>query len=379
MSTRSLSCFKGVFRRLCAILMIGFIPGIAVAEYGLNFQRPVTEIATEILGLHNAIMIVVTIIMVIVFGAMFYSIVVHRKSRGYKAATFSHSTTVEIIWTVIPFLILVGMAIPSTATLLRMDDSSGSEMTVKITGYQWKWKYDYLDQDVSFFSSMSTPRDQIENKAEKGENYLLEVDNPVVLPVGKKIRFLVTSNDVIHAWWIPQFGVKRDAIPGYINEMWTKIDEPGTYRGQCAELCGKDHGFMPIVVKAVSEGEFNKWASIQKDKMLAAEAGSRKNWTKAQLIKRGEKIYAGSCAACHGPTGAGVPGVFPPITGSAASSGPAAAHIDIVLNGKAGTAMQAFKSQLNDADLAAVVTFERNGLGNKTGDVVQPSQVKALR
>jgi cytochrome c oxidase subunit II len=379
MSINSLHGLKSVLQRSGLAFIAVLTPGIAAAEYGLNFQRPVTEVARDLLELHNLITLIVVIIIAIVFVVMFYSILMHRKSRGYKAATFSHSTTLEVIWTVIPFIILVGMAIPSTAVLLKMDDSSGSEMTVKITGYQWKWKYDYLDQDVSFFSSLSTPREQIENKAEKGENYLLEVDNPMVLPVGKKIRLLVTANNVIHAWWVPQFGVKKDAIPGYINEVWTKIDEPGIYRGQCAELCGKDHGYMPIVVKAVSEDEFNKWASVQKDKMLAAQAGARKTWSMAQLIKRGEKVYGQSCAACHGPTGAGVPGVFPAITGSKIATGPVAGHLDISMNGKTGTAMQAFKGQLNDVDMAAVVTFQRNSLGNKTGDVVQPSQIKALR
>ena len=379
MSINSLHSLKSVFQRLGLALVVALAPGIAAAEYELNFQRPVTEIARDLLELHNLIVLIITIIILIVFVAMFYSILMHRKSRGYQAATFSHSTTFEVIWTVIPFIILVGMAIPSTATLLKMDDSSGSEMTVKITGYQWKWQYDYLDQDVSFFSSLSTPREQIENKADKGENYLLEVDNPMVLPVGKKIRLLFTANDVIHAWWVPQFGVKKDAIPGYINEAWTRIDEPGIYRGQCAELCGKDHGFMPIVVKAVSEDEFNKWASVQKDKMLAAQAGARKTWSMSQLMKRGEKVYGQSCAACHGPTGAGIPGVFPAIAGSKIAIGPVAGHLDISMNGKTGTAMQAFKGQLSDVDLAAVVTFQRNGFGNKTGDVVQPSQVKALR
>ncbi|MDH5648520.1 MAG: cytochrome c oxidase subunit II [Gammaproteobacteria bacterium] len=379
MSISSLHSLKGVFQRLGLILAATFVPGIAAAEYALNFQRPVTEIAGDLLELHNLITLIVTVIMIIVFCVMFYSILMHRKSRGHQAATFHDNSTLEVIWTVVPFLILVAMAIPSTATLLKMDDTSGSEMTVKITGYQWKWKYDYLDQDVSFFSSLSTPQDQINNKADKGENYLLEVDNPIVLPVGKKIRFLVTANDVIHAWWVPQLGVKKDAIPGYVNEIWTKIDEPGTYRGQCAELCGKDHGFMPIVVQAVSEDEFNKWASVQKDKMVAAQAGAGKTWTKSDLVARGEKVYGQSCAACHGPSGAGVPGVFPAMTGSKIATGPVADHLNIVMNGKAGTAMTAYKGQLNDVDLAAVITFERNGLGNNTGDVVQPSQVKALR
>jgi len=355
------------------------LPGMAMAEYALNFQRPVTEIARDVLKLHNMITLIVVVIFITVFTVMFYSIFAHRKSKGHKAANFHESTTVEVIWTIIPFIILISMAIPSTATLLRMDDTSGSEMTVKIVGYQWKWQYEYLDNDIKFFSTLATPREQIENKAKKGEHYLLEVDNPIVLPVGKKIRFVLTSNDVIHAWWVPQLAVKKDAVPGYIREMWTKIDEPGTYRGQCAELCGKDHGFMPIVVEAVSQEDFNKWVSVQKDKAVSAAASSNKTWSKAELIKQGEKIYQKTCAACHGATGAGVPGAFPAMAGSKIANGPVKNHLNIVMNGKTGTAMQAFKGQLSDADLAAVITFERNSFGNKTGDIIQPSQVKALR
>jgi cytochrome c oxidase subunit 2 len=325
------------------------------------------------------IMMVCVGIGIVVFGAMFWAIVMHRKSRGYKAAKFHESTTVEIIWTAIPFLILVGMAIPSTATLLKMEDTrSEADLVIKVTGYQWKWKYEYLEQDVSFFSSLSTPRDQIENKAGKGQDYLLEVDNPIVVPVGKKVRFLITANDVIHAWWVPQLGVKKDAIPGFINETWTRVDEPGTYRGQCAELCGKDHGFMPIVVKAVDDAEFTKWVSTRKAEMVASAADSGKTWGKDELMKRGEKVYQ-TCAACHGPQGLGVPGAFPALKGGKIATGPVDAHIDMVMKGKPGTAMQAFAAQLSDADIAAVVTYERNAFGNNTGDVVQPSQVKAKR
>jgi cytochrome c oxidase subunit 2 len=368
----------GVVSRLILGSSLWFTVPAAFAEYGLNFQPPVTSIGHKLLDLHNMIMIICAVIFVIVFGFMFYSIFAHRKSRGHKAAQFHENTTLEVVWTVIPFVILVGMALPSTATLLEMDDTSKSDLTVKITGYQWKWKYDYPDQDIGFFSSLSTPRDQIENKADKGEHYLLEVDNPIVLPVGKKIRLLVTANDVLHAWWVPQLGVKKDAIPGFINEMWTNIDEPGLYRGQCAELCGKDHGYMPIVVQAVSAEDFTRWVSMQKDKAAAESAGGTKTWSKDELMERGKKVYASTCVACHGVNGEGV-GPFPKMAGSAIANGPLDAHLNIVMNGKAGTAMQAFAAQLNDTDLAAVVTFERNGFGNKAGDMVQPSQVKALR
>jgi cytochrome c oxidase subunit II len=370
---------RAVRASLISGIALSLVSGLAAADYGLNFQKPATEIAQDVYGLHMLIMMVCVGIGIVVFGAMFWAIVMHRKSRGYKAAKFHESTTVEIIWTAIPFLILVGMAIPSTATLLKMEDTrSEADLVIKVTGYQWKWKYEYLEQDVSFFSSLSTPRDQIENKAGKGQDYLLEVDNPIVVPVGKKVRFLITANDVIHAWWVPQLGVKKDAIPGFINETWTRVDEPGTYRGQCAELCGKDHGFMPIVVKAVDDTEFTKWVSTRKAEMVASAADSGKTWGKDELMKRGEKVYQ-TCAACHGPQGLGVPGAFPALKGGKIATGPVDAHIDMVMKGKPGTAMQAFAAQLGDADIAAVVTYERNAFGNNTGDVVQPSQIKAKR
>ena len=383
MSTKLIRRIPGIVSRLILGLGLWLAAPAVFAEYALNFQKPVTPVAHKILELHNMILLICVIIFVIVFGVMFYSIFAHRKSRGYKPATFHDNATLEVVWTVIPFLILVSMAIPSTATLLEMSDTSKSDLTVKITGYQWKWKYDYPDQDVGFFSTLATPRDQIENKADKGEHYLLEVDNPIVVPVGKKVRFLVTANDVIHSWWVPQLGVKKDAIPGFINEFWVRADEVGTFRGQCAELCGKDHGFMPIVVNAVSPEDFTKWIAMQKDKAAAESAGSAKTWGKDELIEKGKKSYAATCAACHGPEGKGIPGVFPALEGSKVATGPVDEHIKTVLHGRAtgkfSAQMPAFAAQLNDTEAAAIVTFERNALGNKTGDVVQPSQVKALR
>ena len=371
--------------RLISAIFASLFSTLAVADYGLNFQKPVTAIGQQQYDLHTLILWICVVIGIVVFGAMFYSIVMHRKSRGHKAASFHESTTVEIIWTTIPFLILVSMAIPSTATLLKMEDTkSGADLVIKVTGYQWKWKYDYPEQEIGFFSVLATPREQIDQhktkvaRADMDKNYLLEVDQPIVIPVGKKVRFLITANDVLHAWWVPQLGVKKDAIPGFINETWTKIDQPGIYRGQCAELCGKDHGFMPIVVNAVSEDDFNKWVSSKKAEMVASAADTTKQWTKDELMKRGEKVYA-SCAACHGATGAGVPGVFPALKGSKIATGPLDGHIGIVMKGKPGTAMQAYAGQLGDADIAAVITYERNAFGNSTGDVVQPSQIKAKR
>ncbi len=361
------------------IAVPALIGQVAHAEYAYTFPKPVTSIAENISTLHSTILIICCVIFVVVFGFMFYAIIVHRKSRGHKAAKFHDNAVLEVLWTIIPFAILVAMAIPSTATLLKMDDTSHADLTVKITGYQWKWKYEFPDQDLSYFSSLATPRAQIENKETKGEHYLLEVDNPLVLPVGKKVRFVLTGNDVIHAWWVPQLGVKKDAIPGFVNESWTRIDVPGTYRGQCAELCGKDHGFMPIVVEAKSPEDFDNWVVAQKDKAKAeAAAASSRNFTKDELMERGKKVYGSVCAACHGPNGEGV-ATFPKMAGSKTATGPAAAHIKTVLNGRPGTAMQAFGQQMNDLDLAAVITFERNTFGNHTGDIVQPSQVKAAR
>jgi len=401
--------------------------GLAQAEYRLNFQDPVTQTARDIYGLHMLIFWICVAIFIAVFGVMFYSIFKHRKSKNYQASQFSHSTKVEIVWTVIPFLILVVMAIPATQVLIKMEDTTKSELTIKITGYQWKWGYEYLGTDVEFFSTLATPREQIDqfdtaNAQPPGENYLLEVDNYLVVPSGRKVRALITANDVIHAWWIPAFGTKKDAIPGYINELWFNVDEgkEGLYRGQCAELCGKDHAFMPIVVKVVTGAEFDSWlASGGKgfDEAPVADAESTdaepsmegttetvieaivpaavaatsgaaateepaefvaKTWTKDELMTLGSEVSV-RCVACHGAEGKGLPGAFPAIAGSAVATGPIDAHIDIVMFGKAGTAMAAFGNQLNDEELAAIVTYQRNFFGNNTGDVVLPADIKAKR
>jgi len=354
----------------------------AAAEFGLNMRRGVTDISNEIYGLHMMVLYLCIIIASVVFGAMFYSMFKHRKSKGHKAATFHESTLVEILWTIIPFAVLIAMVIPATKTLVAMEDNSASDLTIKVTGYQWKWKYEYMDGDakgVSFFSSLSTPRDQIENKAEKGENYLLEADNPLVIPTNKKVRFLITSNDVIHAWWVPDFAVKQDAVPGFVNEAWTIVNEPGMYRGQCAELCGKDHGFMPVNVVAKDEVAYLDWAAEQKSAAEALANAADKEWTKEELIAKGEQVYAKNCVSCHQANGQGLPGVFPAIAGSPVAIGPLEGHMDIVMNGKAGTAMQAFAGQFDDLDIAAVISYERNAFGNNTGDFVQPKQIKANR
>lgn len=351
----------------------------AAGKWPYDIPAPATEIGRQIYNLHVLVMYVVYGIFVLVFGAMIYTLIKHRKSRGHEAHQFHEKTSVEILWTIIPFFILIGMAYPATKTVLEMKDTSDPDMTVKITGYQWKWEYDYMQDGVRYFSTLSTPIDQIQNRAPKGEHYLLEVDNPMVIPTGKKVRLLITANDVIHAWWVPEFGVKQDAIPGFIKDAWVKVDKPGVYRGQCAELCGKDHAYMPIVVEALEPAAYEAWVAAQKTKFAAAAEDSNKTFTLEELKARGEKVYAANCAACHGATGGGVPGVFPPMTGSKLVTGSKAAHIDIVFHGKPGTAMAAFGKQLSDADLAAVVTFERNALGNSVGDIVQPSEIKALR
>ena len=349
------------------------------AEYAINLQTPETPIAREIMDLHTLILWVCVGIFVVVFGVMFYSIIKHRKAAGHQAAHFHENTTVEIIWTIIPFFILIGMAYPATKTILSMKDASNPDMTVKITGYQWKWEYDYLQDGIKFVSTLSTPQDQIQNRAAKEKNYLLEVDNPMVVPTGKKIRVLITANDVIHAWWVPAFGVKQDAIPGFIRDSWFLVDKPGTYRGQCAELCGKDHGFMPIVVEAMEPEKYAAWVVAQKAKNVAAVEDPNKVYALDELKAKGEKVYAANCTACHQANGAGLPGAFPALNGSKIATGPKEAHLDIVINGKVNTTMQAFGKQLSDTELAAVVTYERNAWGNTTGDMIQPSEIKALR
>jgi cytochrome c oxidase subunit 2 len=347
-----------------------------------NLPEPQSIIAREIYDLHSLIMWIIVGIFVVVFGFMTYAIVMHRKSVGHKAEQFHEHVGVEIAWTIIPFIILIFMALPATKTIISMKDTSGADITIKATGYQWKWGYDYLQEGISFYSSLSTPREQIENKAPKGEHYLIEVDNPVVVPVGKKVRIITTASDVIHAWWVPALGIKQDAIPGFVRDTWFKVDNPGTYRGQCAELCGKDHGFMPIVVEAVAPEKYAAWVADQKKKTAATAVDPAKQWTLDELKAQGEKFYAGNCVACHQATGMGVPGTFPALSGSKIVAGPKEGQVAVLLNGvvKDGkpTAMVSFK-HLTDVEIAAVITYTRNSWANKTGDSVAPADVKAAR
>jgi cytochrome c oxidase subunit 2 len=359
-------------------------PGMAVAngEAKFGFQTPQTIVAQQIYDLHLLVLGIVVAIAVGVFGVMFYAMLRHRRSLGHQARQYDDNKAVQILWTAIPVLIVVSLAFPATQTVIAMKDTSSPDMTIKVTGYQWKWRYDYLGENVSFYSDLSTAREQIENKAPKGESYLLEVDNTMVVPVGKKVRILVTANDVIHSWWVPAFGVKQDAIPGFVRDSWFKVDIPGIYRGQCAELCGKEHGFMPIVVEAVPEERYRAWLTEQQTKgkaaIAAASAAAGKTYTLDELRTEGEKVYGRSCVACHQANGQGVPGAFPALAHGAITTGPVAGHIDIVLNGsKKNPAMAAWKGQLSDLEIAAVITYQRNAFGNALGDVVQPNQIAA--
>ena len=340
----------------------------------------ITELGAEIYGLHMLIFWISVAIGVGVFGIMLYSIYAHRKSRGVKPSQFHEHTGVEIAWTVIPFFILVGMAVPATSTLLEVYDNDDAELSILVTGYQWKWKYEYLDADgenISFFSNLATSQEQIYNTDVKGENYLLEVDQPLVIPVDTKVRFLITASDVIHSWWVPEIAVKRDAIPGFINEAWTRVLAEGVYRGQCTELCGSYHGFMPVEVHVVSQDEFNDCTVSKRGAAAADAALATQELSVDDLMARGADIYNASCLACHGAKGEG--GLGNAIAGSAIAMGGVDSHLNVIMNGVAGTAMQAFGAQLSDVDVAAVTTYQRNAFGNNTGDVVQASDVVSYK
>ncbi len=370
------------------IVALAVLAAIVVVVWGVfavgdNMPRGVTPYSQDVYQLHNTILGIVTVIGVLVFTAMFTSIVVHRKSKGYKPASFSHSTQAEIIWTAIPILILVVMAVPATRVLIDMEQTGGAEMNIQITGYQWLWKYDYLEDEISFFSAL----DRASNRARQigsginprdVENYLLEVDNPLVVPVNTRIRFLLTADDVIHSWWVPDLGWKRDAIPGMVNEAWTYIEEEGIYRGQCAELCGKDHGFMPIVVEAVSREAYDAWVADQRRGMAEAAHESARLWTRAELMDHGANVYQAQCAACHQPDGSGLEPAFPALARDGRPTGELTSHLEVVLNGREGTAMTAFGGRLQPEDIAAALTYTRNAWSEDEGEVVQPSTIAEL-
>ncbi len=359
-------------------------PDILHAAWGMNMTQGATPISHDVYNMHMTSLYVVTVIGILVFGVMFWSIFHHRKSKGVKPAKFSHSTTVEVIWTLIPFAIIVALAIPATKLLARMDDTSKSEITIKATGYQWKWKYDYIDEDLTIYSNLAADSVDASQRnsgidPKTADNYLRNTDTALVLPVGKKIRIMTTASDVIHAWWVPDLGWKRDAIPGFINDNWTVINKEGVYRGQCAEICGKGHGYMPIVVKAVPEKEYLAWVQETKLALKSKKDSGDREFSMDELKSKGEVVYKANCLACHQANGQGIKGVFPAIDGSPLANlkENIPAHIHQVIYGKG--LMPAFGEQLSDSDIAAVVTFVRNNWGNKTGHVIQPKDVLAAR
>ena len=380
-----------------ALLLLGLLllPLGAWADWGaLNMTRGVTEISNEVYELHMRIFYICCLIGAVVFGVMIVSMFLHRKSRGVKPADFHESTTVEIVWTVVPLVILIAMAIPAARVLIKMEDFSDSEMSIRVTGYQWRWHYEYMDSGVSFYSQLHPEHNKARQQGANvdlaaafpgtdfgGEEavYLREVNNELVVPVGKKIRFLHTAADVIHSWWVEDLAIKKDAIPGFINENWAKIEKPGIYRGKCAELCGRDHGFMPIVVRAVPQEEFDSWIADKQQAMASVENAAERQWNHQELVSVGEQIYQANCMSCHQAEGQGIPGMFPAIAGSDIATGSMDTHIDTVMNGIEGTMMSKFSSVLSDADIAAVITFQRNAFGNETGDTLQPAHIKSLR
>jgi cytochrome c oxidase subunit II len=373
--------YKNVLRALAGLSMAVAAGGAAAIQSRYNLAPPVTQIAREIDGLHTMMLIICGLIFVAVFGVMFYSIWKHRKSQGAVPADFHESTKVEIVWTVVPFIIVIIMALPATRTVVAQKDTTNADVTIKATGYQWKWGYDYLKgegEGISFLSALSTPRDQIDggNDAARKANatYLIEVDNELVVPVDKKIRIITTANDVIHSWMVPAFGVKQDAIPGFVRDTWFRAEKIGIYRGQCAELCGRDHAFMPIVVRVVSAEDYSKWVSEKMKEIAARQDDPTKQWTEAELMQRGAQVYAANCQACHQANGQGLKPAFPALDGSKVVASKQD-QIAILLNGK--NAMPAWK-QLSDVELAAVATYTKNSWSNKHG-VIQPTEFAASR
>jgi len=373
MLKRAKALFAGTLTTLTGVSTASQADEVSTRQ--LNMTQGITEVSQAAYDIHMLMMWVCVVIGAVVFGFMIYVMFAHRKSRGVKAANFHEHIGVELAWTIVPALILIVIAFPATNALLKVYDASDAEMDIKITGYQWKWQYEYLGEDVRFMSSLRTSQDEIYGREEKGEHYLREVDNPLVIPADTKVRFLLTGNDVIHSWWVPDLGVKKDALPGIFTEAWAKTSEVGVYVGECAELCGKDHAFMPIVVEVKPKEEFNTWLAEQKASAAEYASTIGKEWSMDELMERGEKVYTTNCAGCHGIDGLGIPGVFPSMVGTEVTMGPIEKHIDVIVNGVNGTAMQAFAAQLSEVDIAAVVTYERNAWGNDLGDMAQPIDV----
>ncbi len=372
----SFKYLQNLQNKIISALLIFSVP-MKADWFALNMTRGVTDISNEVFELHMLIFWICVAIGVVVFGVMFYSMYAHTKKKNPVAASFHENHKVEIAWTIIPFLILIAMAIPASKTLVKIYDDEAGDLNIQVTGYQWKWQYNYLEDDVSFFSNLSTDMDEINNLVPKGENYLQEVDEMVVIPVGKKVRFLITANDVIHSWWMPAFAIKQDAIPGFVNTAWTKVDKPGIYRGKCTELCGKNHGFMPIVVKVVEQSEYDEWVSGKRESAMKMAELTTKDWTAEELVARGESVYAVNCVACHQTNGQGISGIFPALAGSDIVLNDKERNIEILMEGVQGAAMNSF-SYLSEVELAAVITYTRQSWGNENngdGEIVVPKDI----
>ena len=374
MLKRAQALFLGLLSPVIALAMAGNVSAESATRQ-LNMPQGVTEVSQAAYDIHMIMMWICTVIGIAVFGFMFYVMYAHRKSRGAVAANFHENHVVELIWTIVPALILIVMAIPATTALLKVYDTENADIDIKVTGYQWKWQYEYIGEGVKYMSELRTSQDEIYGRAPKGEHYLREVTEPLVIPTGKKVRFLITGNDVIHSWWVPDFGVKRDAVPGLFTAAWAKTDQPGTYVGECTELCGLGHAFMPVVVEVKEEAEYNEWLAGKKAEAAEYASTIGKEWTFDELMVRGEDVYNRSCAACHQADGNGIPGVFPALKDSPIALGAKEGHIAVLIDGVAGTSMQSFADQLSEVDIAAVVHYERNAWGNDVGDVTQPIDV----
>ena len=374
MLKRAQALFLGLLSPVIALAMAGNVSAESATRQ-LNMPQGVTEVSQAAYDIHMIMMWICTVIGDAVFGFMFYVMYAHRKSRGAVAANFHENHVVELIWTIVPALILIVMAIPATSALLKVYDTENADIDIKVTGYQWKWQYEYIGEGVKYMSELRTSQDEIYGRAPKGEHYLREVTEPLVIPTGKKVRFLITGNDVIHSWWVPDFGVKRDAVPGLFTAAWAKTDQPGTYVGECTELCGIGHAFMPVVVEVKEEADYNEWLAGKKAEAAEYASTIGKEWTFDELMVRGEEVYERSCAACHQSDGNGIPGVFPALKDSPIALGAKEGHIAVLIDGVAGTSMQSFADQLSEVDIAAVVHYERNAWGNDVGDVTQPIDV----
>ena len=362
-----------------AFLMLSLYPSEVLSDWdALNMREGVTQVSRDVFELHMLIFYICVAIGAVVFSVMFYSLFRYTKKRNPNPSTFHESTKLEVAWTVVPFLILIAMAVPASKTLTEIYDDEEGEINIQVVGYQWKWEYKYLEDDINFFSNLSTDQDEIYNLVPKGENYLLEVDEPLIIPVDTRVRFLITANDVIHSWWVPDFAIKQDAIPGFINTAWTRAEETGIYRGNCTELCGKNHGFMPVVVKVVEKDEYNDWVLSKKEEAIKLAELTEKEWSLAELTQRGEGVYQKNCVACHQMNGEGLPPIFPALAGSDIVMFDKDRNVEILMEGVQGAAMQSFANQLSEVDMAAVITYTRQAWGNAEngdGEYVVPSDI----